>query len=410
MLQSKNFMLVPICFLVLAASGCQQQTQIAAPVDKQNTEVTSPTTTSSPDVTVQPTSVSQPKKISSKEDGIPFNPMINGQYAIWQQTPDINQEKIGLNLYDLTLNRHDLPGEDLKNMEKVARVNIKKGAATLSEGYNESYIVWMEASGSATAGKSNLYYSPLGGKLQKNLVAEYPAYFQFNAGASAKYYYLDGDKLYYLSEDLSQTGTWKIFDLVENKQTGEFSIASLQEKYHSNLLFLGVYNRAYYYFAEGHLIGINIADGQQYLDQILNIPTPFGSYIQFSQGKLAWAEGIDSKVIIHGFDPVTKNQVTIAELPVSIENFMGFGITSDRLIWGALISKDSNEANLFIKKSEGGDVINVLGKSGIHLSSTLTKSFNFPRMISDKNVIFPGYEGDLKDDFSNVGLYLVTIP
>lgn len=90
-------------------------------------------------------------------------------------------------------------------------------------------------------------------------------------------------------------------------------------------------------------------------------------------------------------------------------NILGFGRSGDYLAWETISSKDQKKNGVFVMNLKTGSVTDILEKSTIRFASDYGSEMDPQFMISGNKVVFRGYEGTLKEDYSNVDIYVASL-
>ncbi len=303
--------------------------------------------------TTEQTSTPGVTKISSGS-GFRFGPKIYGNYAAWQESPTLNSqtETLDLYLYDLSKSQlkrvgitKSLFGNDVAVDESdfTTHDQYNRGAAS----FNNSFLVWNEINPKGEVSDSGVYYSPLGGKLEKNLIVK-GVYLNPGDGLSSL---LDGNTFYYALPQIvdgliapGESQVMEAFDLATSKKLPQIPWEEFMKKLPKED-FVSIYD--------------------------------------------------NSSAVKAGTLP-----------PSSDSKIRGFARSGDNLL--VVIASGDQNIDLFVLNLKDGSVKNPLEKSNIHPSPIMREDY-IKGMMNGNKIIFAGFEGTLKEDFSNIDIYVATL-
>lgn len=340
----------------LLATGCTQQITQDLPAKTETKQATSAQKTSLEILpaggTMEQTKSPVMTKISSGP-GFRFGPKIYGNYVTWQESPTLNSqfETLDLYLYDLSkarLRRVGITKSLFGNQVTVDESDFtthdqyQRGAAS----FNNNFLVWNEINPEGEVSDSGVYYSPLGGKLEKNLIAK-GVYLNNGVGTNN---FLDGNTFYYILPRVvdgliapTESEVFEAYDLATSKRLPQVPVEDVTKK------------------------------------------LPKRDFVDIYE---------NSGAVKNGTLP-----------PISDTKIKGFARSEDNLL--VAVADDQNIA-LFVMNLKDGAVKNVLENSDVHASPIVREDY-IQDMISGNKITFAGYEGTLKEDYSNVDIYVANL-
>lgn len=383
-------------------------------------------------------------------------PQIKGENIVWTQFPSFTQQEyMDVYIYNISsasTRRVGYMKEVFGNVVDSLEDNfiINDGEMRGLPKLGENHLVWLEYD--LEKSLYALYSTQLSGKLQKKLisstVSDPTGFFELD-------YSIDGTTLFYRTLPvIGGEDVFNLYDLANGRNINtlppdllNFNMAmALPVKFENNkFYFIGYYRGAEtngeavdeatladYGEMAGRLMIMDLLTAKLDVHTLSEAQPPAAGrhwspadIYRVDQNVLYWTEfnPTTKTTVIKSYNPEDKTTQTLTEeIPAKPVNSLyneslpgypelkGFDKQGNLLVWAVTQSANPKENGLFIKNLETGETQNVLENSPVNLVWDITRDNEMNNIIDNNRVVFIGYEGTLKDDYSNINIYLADIP